>query len=218
MNRVEHLLDDSHAWARRSQFLRRFTEFTRLLLGIGFFAPGMTKALGNRFTSLGIDDPVGFFFEAMYRSGGYWRFIGLSQVLASILVLIPRTATLGAVMFFPIILNIFVITVSLHFTGTPFITGPMLLAVTYLLCWDYHKFKPLLFDSAARSVAEIELHWLERAGYATAAVCGIGLMLSLQASIPALSISVFALGFIGGIAALIGWALAARSRPDELNA
>ena len=43
-------------------------------------------------------------------------------------LLVPRLTTIGAVMFFPIVLNIFVITVAVHFTGTPFITGPMLLA------------------------------------------------------------------------------------------
>jgi hypothetical protein len=57
---------------------------------------------------------------------------------------IPRTATLGALMFFPLIVNIFVITVSLHFQGTPIITGLMLLANIYLLCWDYDKLKHLV--------------------------------------------------------------------------
>lgn len=56
----------------------------------------------------------------------------------------PRTATIGALVYFPLILNIFVITVSLHFRGTPFITGLMLLASIYLLCWDYDKLKHLV--------------------------------------------------------------------------
>src|SRR5689334_21468355 len=115
-------LDALHLRARRNPLLQRFTRFTRLLLGVGFIAPGLTKALGNRFTVLGLDSPIGFFFEALYRTGFYWRFIGLVQVLASILILIPRTTTLGAALFFPILLNIFVVTVSLHFTGSPFVT------------------------------------------------------------------------------------------------
>ncbi|MBD0320613.1 MAG: DoxX family protein, partial [Gemmatimonadetes bacterium] len=44
--------------------------------------------------------------------------VGWAQLAGAILLLIPRTATLGALIFFPIILNIFVITVALHFTGT----------------------------------------------------------------------------------------------------
>jgi hypothetical protein len=69
----------------------------------------------------------------MYRTGFYWRFLGLRQLATALLLLIPRTATLGALVYFPLILNIFVITVPLHFQGTPFITGLMLLANLYLL-------------------------------------------------------------------------------------
>jgi uncharacterized membrane protein YphA (DoxX/SURF4 family) len=123
--------------------LRWFTVTTRLLLALGFTPSGLTKLLGNRFTILGPETPVGFFFEALYRSGSYWNFIGACQLMAALLLLIPRTATLGALVYFPLILNIFVITVSLHFTGTPVITGLMLLASIYLLCWDADKLKPL---------------------------------------------------------------------------
>lgn len=129
---------------RQARFLRIFTVFTRVMLAIGFTPSGLTKVLGNRFTLLGIETPVGFFFEAMYRTGFYWRFIGICQLTAALLLLIPRTATLGALIYLPIILNIFVITVSMQFTGTPVITGAMLLGCIYLLCWDYEKLKSLI--------------------------------------------------------------------------
>jgi uncharacterized membrane protein YphA (DoxX/SURF4 family) len=138
------VLDRAHARVRRERLLRIFTVFTRLLLALAFTPSGITKVLGNRFTILGIDNPVGFFFEAMYRTGFYWRFLGLCQLAAALLLLIPRTATIGALVYFPLILNIFVITVSLNFRGTPIITGLMLLANIYLLCWDYDKLKRLV--------------------------------------------------------------------------
>ena len=131
----------THRW------LQRFTIFTRVLLAIGFMPSGLTKLLGNRFTILEVNTPVGFFFEALYQSGIYWNFLGLCQIAGAILLLIPRTATLGAVIFFPIILNIFVITVSMHFAGTPIIAGLMLLANIYLLCWDYDRLKGILGPS-----------------------------------------------------------------------
>ena len=137
-------LDRAHARARGERVLRIFTVVTRILLALGFTPSGITKVLGNRFTILGIDNPVGFFFEAMYRTGYYWRFLGLCQLIAALLLLIPRTATIGALVYFPLILNIFVITVALDFRGTPVITGLMLLANIYLLCWDYDKLKRLL--------------------------------------------------------------------------
>ena len=120
-----------------------FTWMTRILLAIGFLPSGLKKALGQRFTLLGTDNPVGFFFEALYQTGVYWNFIGAAQLLAGLLLVIPRTTTLGAIIYFPIILNIFIITVSMHFQGTPFITGMMLLGSIYLLVWDFAKLKPV---------------------------------------------------------------------------
>ena len=137
-------LDQLHRRARDNYWLGWFTVMTRVLLAIGFVPSGLTKLLGNRFTLLDLDNPIGFFFEAIYQTGIYWQFIGFAQLTAAILLLIPRTATLGAVLYFPIILNIFLITVSLNFTGTPFIIGPMLLASIYLLCWDYDVLKNLM--------------------------------------------------------------------------
>lgn len=136
-------LERLHARARRSRLLRAFTVFTRVVLALAFVPSGLTKVLGNRFTVLGVDNPVGFFFEALYRSGFYWNFLGLCQLAAALLLLVPRTATLGALVYFPLALNIFVLTVSMHFRGTPVITGLMLLANVYLLCWDYDRLKCL---------------------------------------------------------------------------
>ena len=140
-------LDRLPARARQTRWLRWFTIGTRLLLAIAFMPSGLTKLFGNRFTLMGPDSPIGYFFDALYQSGFYWQFLGAAQLLAALLLVIPRTATLGAVVYFPIILNIFVVTVSLHFRGTWMITGLMLLACIYLLCWDYDKLKVLLRPS-----------------------------------------------------------------------
>ncbi|MEJ7811059.1 MAG: DoxX family membrane protein [Gemmatimonadaceae bacterium] len=143
---IERSLDRLHARARASRWLGRLTVLTRVLLALGFLPSGLTKVMGAHFTKLGLDDPVGFFFEAIYRTGIWYPFIGWCQVIAALLLLVPRTATLGAVLYFPIILNIFLITVGVGFTGTPFITGPMLLGATYLLCWDYDRWKGIVWQ------------------------------------------------------------------------
>lgn len=146
-NTISQTLDELHARVRQDRLLRAFTWFTRVLLAIAFTPSGLTKVLGNRFTQIPPSEPIGYFFEALYQSGFYYNFIGVAQLTAAILLLIPRTATLGAVVYFPIILNIFLITVSLNFTGTPFITGPMLLANIYLLCWDYDRLKHIFVSN-----------------------------------------------------------------------
>ncbi|WP_128124742.1 hypothetical protein [Chryseobacterium carnipullorum] len=46
----------------------------RYLVGFAFFPSGLTKLIGNRFTVLSTDTPIGYFFEAMYQTGFYWNF------------------------------------------------------------------------------------------------------------------------------------------------
>lgn len=126
---------------RSWRWMSRFTWLTRVLLALGFLPSGLKKVLGERFTLLSAETSIGYFFEALYRTGFYYDFIGMAQILAAVLLLIPQTATLGALIYFPIILNIFVITMALPFKGTPVITGLMLLGSSYLLLWDFDKLK-----------------------------------------------------------------------------
>ena len=124
--------------------LRVFTAVVRVLLALAFTPSGLVKVLGHRFTLLPVTDPVGYFFDALYQAQGYYRFIGFCQLIAAGLLLFPSTATMGAVIYFPIILNIFVITLSVDFGNTRFITGAMALGCLYLLLWDYDRWKNLL--------------------------------------------------------------------------
>ena len=126
----------AHTWARQQPWLGRFTLMNRLLLAFAFFPTGLVKATGHRFTSLPVDNPVGFFFEAMYQTGPFWYFIGFMQIAAAVCLLIPATATLGAVMFVPIIFSIVLVTHGIGFGATAWITTFMLLSAIYLVCWD----------------------------------------------------------------------------------
>ncbi len=81
-------------------------------------------------------DSAWHYFETMYRSGIYWQFVGWGQFLTGMVLMTQRYATLGAVMLLPISANIFVITISYAFNGTPFITGLILLGNIFLLLWD----------------------------------------------------------------------------------
>ena len=121
-------------------FFKLTAIYLRYLIGFAFVFASIVKIKGERFTTLPTDTPVGYFFEAMYQSGFYWQFLGWSQFIAGALLMTQRFATLGAMMFFPIILNVTLITHSVNFgTGTPTITTLMLLGITFLLVWDYRK-------------------------------------------------------------------------------
>lgn len=142
---LENALDKLHRTVTGNRFLQLFTAFTRILLAIGFIPPSYKKIIGQPFTMLPDSHPVGHYFNALYNTGFYYEFIGWAQMIAALLLLFPRTAHLGALAFFPIILNIAVLTSSVGFVGTNYITALMLLASTYLVAWDYDRLKPILF-------------------------------------------------------------------------
>jgi hypothetical protein len=64
-------------------------------------------------------------------------------LVTALLLLIPRTALLGAICYFPIILNICVLTYAVRFEGTRIATL-MLLANLFLLAWDYDRLRHVL--------------------------------------------------------------------------
>ncbi|NIF04241.1 DoxX family membrane protein [Chryseobacterium sp. Tr-659] len=126
----------------------------RYVVGFAFFPSGLVKLMGERFTRISTDDPIGYFFEALYQSGFYWNFLGLAQLIAGILLMTQRFATLGALMFLAILSNIWIITISLSFTGTWIITSLMMIAVLLLVVWDNHKWLPLFNYNKASTVKE----------------------------------------------------------------
>lgn len=126
----------------------------RYLVGFAFFPSGLVKLLGERFTRISTDHPIGYFFEALYQSGFYWNFLGLAQVTAGVLLMTQRFATLGALMFLAILTNIWIITISLSFTGTWMITSLMMIAVLILVMWDQHKLLPIFNYNKSSVVKE----------------------------------------------------------------
>ncbi|MDP5121171.1 MAG: hypothetical protein NWQ46_06235 [Spirosomaceae bacterium] len=128
-------------------WLQIFVIYTRYSIGGAFVFASLIKIKGNRFTGeSGAENPINsawHFFETMYQSGIYWQFLGVGQFVAGGLLMTQYYAKLGAVAFFPIILNVFVITISYYFAYTPVITGGMLLATILLLMWEWDTLKVL---------------------------------------------------------------------------
>lgn len=133
--------DTIHSVVKSNKWFRYFAVFNRVALAAGFIPSGLTKIVGERFTTLSVNHPMGNYLEALYHTGYYYSFIGYFQVTAAILLLIPRTATLGAVLYFPVILNICILSLAVGFEGSLEISPLMVLANLYLLCWDYDKLK-----------------------------------------------------------------------------
>ncbi|GAB3893638.1 hypothetical protein [Spirosoma agri] len=164
-----------------------FVIFLRYLIGGAFVYAGWGKALGGRFMPAGtLQLPpdhgisIDLFFEALYRTGIWWNFLGVGQVIAGALLVTQRFATLGAVAFLPISLNVFVITISMDFHFTPVLTGLIVAANLGLLLWDYQKIAPLFYPNrAGEMLIQLRSDQLGSPGYWQ----GLGLLILLTSSL-----------------------------------
>lgn len=205
-------LDELHRRLRSSALAYRLVIGTRILLCAGFLPTGIIKMLGRPFTIIDPSTPIGLFFHAMHQTGLYWQFLGAMQAVASILLLIPAAAHLGAMIFFPVIVNIFVITISMEFKGTPVITGLMLLAAALLMVWDYHRWRSLL-TTTPQPYATPEprpLSGPERVCYALGAAFGIAFFMSTRALVPR---PIGMISLIGAAVAVVAVLILAAFRP-----
>jgi uncharacterized membrane protein YphA (DoxX/SURF4 family) len=137
-------MEEIYDAAKSDKWLKRFAVFCRIALAVSFVPTGIVKIMGQRFAEgLPSNNPLGHYFDALHLTGYYYTFLGIVQIITAILLLIPRTSLLGALMYFPIITNICVLTYATRFDGTRLITM-MVLACLFLLIWDYRRLKHIL--------------------------------------------------------------------------
>jgi hypothetical protein len=143
---------------KHKSWMQIFIIYLRYLIGFAFIFASLIKIQGLRFTAeSGAENPINsswHFFETLYESGIYWRFLGLAQFVTGTLLVTQRFAKLGAILFLPIIANVFVITISYDFRGTPIITGLMLISTLFLLYWDWDSLKILFNKKPTNSTKE----------------------------------------------------------------
>lgn len=138
-------LEEYYIKIKRNRWHWIFSILCRILLAYAFIVAGMVKILGERFAS-GLSEihPMGAYLEALHHTGYYYTFIGFAQVAAGVFLLIPGTVLLGALIYLPIILNIWILSFAVRFEGS-FLTSPlMVLANLYILAWHYDKLKYIL--------------------------------------------------------------------------
>lgn len=116
----------------------------RIGMGITFIISGLRKMPGILFTTLPDTNPVGAYFKAMHDTGFYWNAIGYFQILIGILVFFNRSVVVSSLLMMPVTVNIFLVSVALHMTGTPIITTLMLLGNLILLLWHHENYIKLL--------------------------------------------------------------------------
>lgn len=117
----------------------------RLFLAFNFFVYGLAKVVIGQFGEVTpeIEAAAGEGFAVVWTFFGYSRvyelFIGFGEILAAVLLLIPRTSALGAVVFMPIIVNIVLINYCFHIGVQDLST--ILMVMCLILLWvDRRKF------------------------------------------------------------------------------
>ena len=123
-----------------SRVTSRLLLVLRVFVGVVFVGYGIVKILGGQFFygdwTMSKSTVGGTFLVwAFYGYSPYYgRFIGFAEFIPAVLLLIPRTATVGAVLLFPLALNV---TVMDFFYGFPSVKWMALLYTTILgvLLW-----------------------------------------------------------------------------------
>lgn len=198
-----------------------FIIYLRYLIGGAYIYSGVGKAMGERFILAGSLQipPTGItldvFFEALYRTGIWWQFLGWGQLIAGFLLVTQRWSSLGAVAFLPISLNIFLITLSMDFHGTPLITGLMVLANLGLLAWDYTKLSPLLLPNRDTNLAlQLRTDQIGHPRY----WASLGLLIfftSISFGNRAIPLLWFTLCFVEGLMGWLGWWFFKRDKAEN---
>ncbi|WP_460893646.1 DoxX family membrane protein [Rufibacter soli] len=122
---------------------------TRLFLGYVFFSAGVCKLTHGQFGQL-IGPPWLEERLAQYGLGFFAQVVACCQVIIGALLFTQRFSTLGAIMLVPMNIAILAVTVSQHWTGTPYVNAVFLLLNLLLLLYEYPRFQ-FLFSPIASS-------------------------------------------------------------------
>jgi uncharacterized membrane protein YphA (DoxX/SURF4 family) len=131
-------LEQLAAWASARRTQRGFWLFIvnlRFLLGFALLPAGLKKVLGEPFTDPANSGPFHDFLDAFHATGFFYTFVGLLQVLASLLLLTQRRAGLGLVLFMPMITAILVFCWSTAVYPTAIVVTLMTLGGLALCLW-----------------------------------------------------------------------------------
>lgn len=115
----------------------------RVFLGLIFLTGGLSKLMPfpNLMGPVWLEEEL-----AKYGLGLFARFIACTQIITGVLLLTRRFALIGAILLFPMLINIMVITISLQWSGTPYVVAVFLLQNSILLINDYPKLKALISE------------------------------------------------------------------------
>jgi len=143
----------------------------RILLGFAFLPAGLKKLLGQRFTDAANHGPFHDFLHAFFATGGFYRFVGVMQLVVALLLMSQRFALVGALGALPIFTAILVFCWSTQVYFTAVMVTLMWLGTLGLLSWDAHRLAPLIGRHVAPpGPPSVDLALWARCGFAVFAL------------------------------------------------
>jgi hypothetical protein len=141
----------------RSNRLFRFAaSFNFIFLGLLFFTAGMGKIFAAH-AFPGLMGPVWLAERlAEYQLQLFGEFVAVSQILIGFSLVTSRFRTIGVLMLIPMLLNILMITISMHWRGTPYVISFFLIQLAYLIWFESPKLIHLL--SGKLVIEQTDLH------------------------------------------------------------
>lgn len=115
----------------------------RLFLGYVYFSSGLCKLSFGFFPQL-IGPPDLITNLAQYQLAGLGYTIASVQVLTGALILTQTYSLLGLIMLLPISLSILSVTISLHWSGTPYVNAFLLILNLCALLYEWNAVKHLV--------------------------------------------------------------------------
>ena len=121
--------------------------FLRLTVGLIFVVMGLWKIGENEYS---ISGRVGELFTFMESTGLWWDLVGWTQVIAGVLLITQRFATVAALLLFGVTLNIAAVNIALwpEFGTTMTLTAYALVSLVLLLGHDLDRWQYIFWRQA----------------------------------------------------------------------
>lgn len=126
----------------------------RFLIGFAFLPAALKKILDQPFTDPANTGRFHDFLHAFHATGWFYQFVGITQLVAALLLCTQRFALLGAVIAFPVLTAITAFCWSTAVIPTATVATLMWLGTLALLIWDIDRWRGVLGAPAAMPALE----------------------------------------------------------------
>jgi uncharacterized membrane protein YphA (DoxX/SURF4 family) len=120
-----------------------------ILLGLFFVYKGLTKHFLSPCKVYGSESTIPIAYQQVISNmcqSGMLKVVGLFQIVAGLLLLIPRTRLFGAIVLLPVIFNIFILHLFMDNRPEELIeTGIPLTLTLFIIIYDFNIWKSIFF-------------------------------------------------------------------------